>query len=131
MTISPQQFEIHPTSGVPIYRQVIDQVQALAAGGQLEAGDMLPSVRQMASVLSVNPMTISKAYARMEADGIVERVRGKGMAISELKVQGNLHQRQKELSSAMQMAIVRGRQLKLTDQDILNVVEKLLKEISQ
>ena len=64
-------FEIHPSSGVPIYRQLIDQVHALIAGGRLTEGDLLPSVRQVAAAAAVNPMTVSKAYSRLEAEGVV------------------------------------------------------------
>ena len=65
------EFEIHPSSGVPIYRQIMDQVRALVASGRLQAGDMLPSIRQLAGDLEVNMMTVSKAYARLEADGVL------------------------------------------------------------
>lgn len=131
MTILPSQFEIHPSSGVPIYRQVIEQVQAFLLGGHLRVGEMLPSVRQMASELGVNPMTISKAYARLEVEGVVERVRGKGMMIKLQTTSGNVKQRQSELYSAVQSAILRGRQLGLNDQQILHVVNKSLKENPQ
>ncbi len=92
---------------------------------------MLPSVRQMANELGVNPMTISKAYARLEVEGVVERVRGKGMMIKLQTTSGNVKQRQGELYSAVQSAILRGRQLGLNDQQILHVVNKSLKENPQ
>lgn len=131
MTVQPSQFVIHPSSGVPIFRQVIEQVQAFLAGRQLQPGEMLPSVRQMASELSVNPMTISKAYARLEADGIVERVRGKGMLILPQSIQGSVAARQQELEGAVQSAIIRGRQLGLSNEQIQRVVDRMLKEIPQ
>lgn len=128
MTIQPAQFEIHPSSGVPIYLQIIEQVQACLIGKQLQSGDHLPSVRQMAAELGVNPMTISKAYARLEAEGIVDRVRGIGMVVREQSITGTVKQRQAELEPLVQAAIVRGRQLGLTDAQILTAVEKALKE---
>lgn len=131
MTVQPSQFVIHPSSGVPIFRQVIEQVQAFLAGRQLQPGEMLPSVRQMASELSVNPMTISKAYARLEADGIVERIRGKGMLILPQSIQGSVAARQQELEGAVQSAIIRGRQLGLSNEQIQSVVDRMLKEIPQ
>lgn len=130
MTIHPQQFEVHPSSGVPIYVQIIDQVQAMIVGGVLKQGDMLPSVRQMATELGVNPMTISKAYSRLEATDIVERVRGKGMQVSNRPVEGSNKQRLDELAPLMGQAIVRGRQLGLSDEQILSLVRQLLKEFS-
>src|SRR6476469_8563654 len=72
---------VSPASGVPIYRQLIDQIRAQIAGGRLAAGAFLPSVRQVAEELEVNPMTVSKAYSILERDGVVELVRGQGMRV--------------------------------------------------
>lgn len=74
-------FHVAPTSGVPIYRQIMDQVKAQIATGRLAGGDFLPSVRQVAGELTVNPMTVSKAYSLLERDGLIELVRGQGMRI--------------------------------------------------
>ena len=84
MSNLPLQFEIHPSSGVPIYRQIMDQVRAQTASGRLKPGDLLPSVRQMAVDLAVNMMTVSKAYARLEIEGVLERDRGTGMRVRRL-----------------------------------------------
>ena len=121
-------FAVHPSSGLPIYRQVMDQVCALIAGGRLVPGELLPSVRQLAAELQVNMMTISKAYARLEADGIIERVRGTGMRVRAPSGRGNLADRRRELSPLVEQAVVRARQLQLTDQQILDVVQSVLKE---
>lgn len=131
MTIQPTQFEVHPSSGVPIYRQIIDQVVTMVVGARLAEGDMLPSVREMAAALGVNPMTISKAYARLEADGVVERVRGRGMMIRQPSAQGTKAQRLEELRPAIQAAVVRGRQLGLTDSQIVDLVRQILQENPQ
>src|ERR1700758_237959 len=74
-------FHVAPSSGVPIYRQLLDQVRAQIATGRLAPGQFLPSVRQVAAELTVNPMTVSKAYSLLERDGIVELVRGQGMRV--------------------------------------------------
>ena len=66
-------FSLKPTSGTPIYRQLVDQVRQLAVSGRLEAGDQLPSVRAVATELGVNPLTISKAYSLLEQEGLVLR----------------------------------------------------------
>lgn len=128
MTIKPTQFEVHPSSGVPIYLQIIDQINAMIAGGNLETGDMLPSVRQMATVLGVNPMTISKAYSKLEGEAVLGRVRGKGMQVQKSTLSGNLKERIQELVPLMEQTIVRGRQLGLSDEQIQSVVNKLLRE---
>ena len=64
-------FVLQPVSGVPIYRQLVEQIRRLIAGGQLAPGTELPSVREVAQSHAVNPMTISKAYALLEAEGLL------------------------------------------------------------
>ncbi len=89
---------------------------------------MLPSVRQMAVELEINMMTVSKAYARLEADGLVERVRGTGMRVLPTNVVGNAAQRKSELKPFAQELVARGRQLGLTSEQIQAVVQSCLKE---
>lgn len=122
------QFEIHPSSGVPIYRQIMDQVLAMIGSGRLAAGDLLPSVRQMGTDLEVNMMTVSKAYARLEADGVLERVRGKGMRVRPLESAGSVKERQQELKPLVDPMVTRAQQLGLTDEQILSVVKSVLKK---
>lgn len=74
-------FAIQLNSGVPIYRQVIDEIVRQIDRGQIACGELLPSVRQLAGELGVNPMTVSKAYSKLESDGVVERKRGVGMVV--------------------------------------------------
>ena len=71
-------------SGVPIYRQLIEQIRWRILTGDLVSGDSLPSVRDLASLVRVNPMTVSKAYALLEHDGLVERRRGVGLFVRPL-----------------------------------------------
>jgi len=127
MAVEPEHFRVAPSSGVPIFRQIIDQVAALVASGVLRAGDMLPSTRELARVLEVNMMTVSKAYSRLEADGLVERVRGTGMRVAAPSVDRPLAERQQEFHEQVAPALHRARQLGLTDEQILNVVNKVLK----
>ncbi|MCA8993033.1 MAG: GntR family transcriptional regulator [Planctomycetaceae bacterium] len=127
MQISPTRFAVHPSSGVPIYRQLIEQVLALIVSGQVKPGDMLPSVREMGSALGVNMMTVSKAYARLEADGVVERARGRGMLIAEQTPQGSVASRLAEFQPVLEQAVIRGRQLGLSDRQIKEMLQELLK----
>lgn len=82
-------FELQPSSATPLYRQIVEQVTRAVAAGALRDGDELPSVRAVAQDYVINPMTVSKAYSLLEAQGLVERRRGMGMAVrrrSELPV---------------------------------------------
>lgn len=73
---------VNPSSGIPIYMQIINQVRALISSGTLKQDDLLPSVRDMAKFLQINPMTVSKAYSVMEIEKTVYRLKGKGIYIS-------------------------------------------------
>jgi GntR family transcriptional regulator len=72
---------IQPAASEPIYRQIVEQLRRLFAGGQLAHGELLPSVREVAGVHAINPMTVSRAYGIAESEGLLERLRGKGMAV--------------------------------------------------
>jgi GntR family transcriptional regulator len=129
MASVPIQFEIHPSSGVPIFRQIMDQVRAQVASGRLKAGDLLPSVRQMGAELHVNMMTVSKAYSRLEAEGVLERDRGMGMRVRTASpTSASVVDRQQELREVVDHVVTRGLQLGLTDEQIVAVVKTVLKE---
>jgi len=122
------QFEVQPSSGVPIYRQIMDQVRAMIAGDRLNDGDLLPSVRQMAEELQVNMMTVSKAYGRLESEGLLERVRGRGMRVTAPVTEGSIRERKNELRPMADPVVTRGQQLGLSDEQILDVVKSVLRE---
>ncbi|HEY4235398.1 MAG TPA: GntR family transcriptional regulator [Lacipirellulaceae bacterium] len=121
-------FEINPTSGVPIYRQIVDQVHALVAGGALAPGDLLPSVRQVAQDAAVNPMTVSKAYSRLETEGVVRRVRGQGMEVMPPSQNGSVDQRKQQFRAVIEPALHRARQLGLNRTQIRDVISSLLQD---
>ena len=76
-------FSLNPSSGIPIYRQIVHQARFSIASGRVKPGDRLPSVRTIATQLGVNPMTVSKAYSTLEQAGVVVRHPGIGMVVSE------------------------------------------------
>ncbi len=130
MTREPRQlFSIFPSSGVPIYRQIMDQVRMLVASGRLTAGDFLPSVRRMATDLEVNPMTVSKAYSQLELVDVVERVRGQGMCVrgrDQTQLKGP---RLRELTPLLEQAVARAYQLSLSRRDVLDALAPMLEKL--
>jgi GntR family transcriptional regulator len=80
-------FRLDAHSGVPVYRQLIDQVQAAIASGTLAAGDQLPTVRQVAVDLAINPNTVLRAYREMEIRGLLDSQQGTGTFIADRKVE--------------------------------------------
>ncbi len=128
MDESPITFELNPNSGVPIYRQIVEQVVAMAAGGLLRPGDLLPSVRQVAREAAVNPMTVSKAYSRLETDGVVRRVRGTGMEVLAPSTSGSLDERKNKFRESLKPTLHRARQLGLSEKQIREVFAALLED---
>ena len=90
-------FLLDQHSGVPVYRQLIDQVLAARAAGVLAEGDQLPTVRQVAVDLAINPNTVARAWREMEIRGIIETQQGTGTFISHQKVEGREVERRRQL----------------------------------
>ena len=74
-------FTIDPSGDVPIYEQIVRQVKLAVADGVLVGGQMVPSVRQLASELAINPNTIARAYQQLQSDLVLDSLRGRGMVV--------------------------------------------------
>jgi GntR family transcriptional regulator len=94
----PFQFRLDLRSGVPAYRQIIDQVLVGIASGALKGGDQLPTVRQAAVDLSINPNTVMRAYRELEIRGILTTHQGTGTFITPTEVKPDEAERQRRLS---------------------------------
>ena len=118
--MDPLQFDINPSSSVPIYKQIVDQVQRMVLGGNLEAGADLPSVRTVASQHAINPMTVSKAYSQLEVMGLIQRVRGQGMIVAATSSKPkSLKQRLELLRPIIRSAAAHARELDISLEDAI------------
>jgi GntR family transcriptional regulator len=127
---TPRLFILEPSSGTPIYRQLVDQVRRLIASGQLPPGTELPSVRDVAEEYTVNPTTISKAYGLLELEGLLQRNRGKPMTIAPLRRHTQaLAQRLKQVEAQVDSLVLAARQLDLTASDLTRLIERKMGEV--
>lgn len=127
--LPPRLFVLQPSSGVPIYRQLIDQVRRMVASGQLMPGAELPSVREVAAEYTVNPTTISKAYGLLETEGLLQRNRGKPMTIAGARRnQNGLVQRLKQVEAQVDSLVLAARQLDLSAADLAGLIEEKMGE---
>ena len=94
----PPEFRLDLHSGVPVYRQIIDQVLGHIATNTLGPGDQLPTVRQVAVDLAINPNTVQRAYRELEIRGVLETQQGTGTFISQQKVKHDEVERQRQLT---------------------------------
>src|SRR3981081_3141877 len=92
------EFRLDLHSGVPVYRQLIDQVRSGTASGSLTAGDQLPTVRQLAVDLAINPNTVLRAYRELELGGLLETHQGTGTFIAKKKLEKNDGERERQLA---------------------------------
>src|SRR3954449_12097685 len=100
-------FRLEMQSGVPVYRQIIDQVLGGIAAGTLSAGDQLPTVRQVAVDLSINPNTVVRAYRELEIRGILETQQGTGTFITHKKVKQDEVEKQRRLTQIVTEFVAR------------------------
>ncbi|MEO6276697.1 GntR family transcriptional regulator [Roseateles sp.] len=130
---SPQAlFDVQPQLATPIYRQVVEQVQRLVAGGQLRPGDELPSVRAVAERHAINPMTVSKAYSLLEAEGLLERRRGVGMVVAAGAQPARKGQDRLALLEPALLALARqAHQLGITPDQALKALARALESIDK
>src|ERR1700684_467042 len=95
---NPFRFAIDLHSGMPVYRQLIDQVRSGIASGALAAGDQLPTVRQLAVDLAINPNTVMRAYRELELGGTLETHQGTGTFISNQRIIRKSSDRERQLA---------------------------------
>ena len=106
-------------SGVPFYRQIIDQVKTAIASGQVEPGDRLPTVRQLAVDLSINPNTVARAYTELELTGLVETQMGSGTFVGQHTVEQDDVERQRMINQICQEFLSRASSYGITLDDLL------------
>ncbi len=115
----PLSISIDGQSGVPYYRQIIDQVKTAMATGQVEPGDRLPTVRQLAVDLSINPNTVSRAYTELELTGLVETQMGSGTFVGQKKVEQDEVERKRILDQICQEFLSRAATHGFTLEEVL------------
>ncbi len=113
------EFRLDLHSGVPVYRQIIDQVTGGMAAGTLASGDQLPTVRQVAVDLSINPNTVMRAYRELEIRGVLETQQGTGTFISHQKPKHDDLERQRRLHQLADEFVARAGAAGFTIEDLL------------
>ena len=116
------QFTISPSSGVPIYKQLFSQIERMVLNGYFAVGDHLPSVRQVAINLEVNPMTVSKAYGLLEERGYLTRLRGKGMVVAQRDEAVSEQEKFKVLNKMISDLLTQAQQMGVNEQEVIALV---------
>ena len=121
-------FRLDADSGVPVYRQLIDQVTGALAAGSLAAGNQLPTVRQVAVDLAINPNTVMRAYRELEIRGILETQQGTGTFIARTKVEQNEVERSRRLTQLVTEFVARAGSAGFSVEELMEQLNDLLVE---
>lgn len=119
------EFRLDLHSGVPVYRQIMDQVTGGIAAGALQRGDQLPTVRQLAVDLSVNPNTVIRAYRELEIRGILETHQGTGTFVGQQKVQRDDAERRRRLNQIVGEFAARAGSAGFTVEDLIEQLQDI------
>ncbi|MBU0743260.1 GntR family transcriptional regulator [bacterium] len=117
---------LSPNSGVPVYRQLIEQIRLQATGGRLAPGDEMPSTRILSAQLGVNPMTVSKAYASLEQEGVLERRPGRPLVVKTLAPEQARRKKLEQIRESLSPAAITIRQLGVTPDEAVDILREML-----
>ena len=123
-------FQIDPHSGIPVYRQVMDQVKYYVAAGTLHAGDQLPSIRELSQSLAVNPTTVVKTYSELEHEGVIEMRHGKGAFVAEGAGKLSEREREKLLRRLARQLAVEAVQMGANEQLVVRLLSEEIRDLS-
>src|SRR2546426_8579384 len=124
----PFRLQLDLRSGVPVYRQIIDQVLAGIASGRLTNGDQLPTVRQLAVDLSINPNTVIRAYRELEIRGFLDTHQGSGTFITSQPVEQDDDERRRKLDMIVSDSIARAGADGFTAKQVLERLKEFMAE---
>jgi len=124
------EFEIDTRSGVPLYRQIIEQVKFAIASGGVQAGEQLPTVRQLSVDLSINPNTVIRAYRELEIEGVIESHQGSGTFVSNHKPEIDQLEKQRMLDQILTDLMARASTYGFTLEEVAEALRRRKKETS-
>ncbi len=121
--------QVEHHSGVPVYRQIIEQISFHIASGLVQVGDELPSVRHLSKELHINPMTISKAFSFLEHDGLVERRPGRPLVVAQQPEPQEYTQKLALVTEEIRAITLKSIQLGLTFEQMQTEFKRLWDEV--
>lgn len=125
----PLNIEISTGSSVPIYRQIVDQVCRAAASGALKPDDQLPSVRELAEELVLNPNTVARAYGELVREGVAESRQGRGVFVTERRQVYTDAERRRRLDAAVEQLVNESLFLGVEPAEVREALERRLREL--
>ena len=122
---------IDPRSSKPIYEQIIEQVKENIMKGILQPGDRLPSVREMSTLLTINPNTVSKAYQELEREKAIETIRGKGTFVTQNYQPKKDEDKLQEVRDLLKKVVIESHYMGLGQAEIIAMLEDIYQELGE
>ena len=122
---------IDPHNGLAIYDQIVRQIKFAVAGGALKSGEMIPSVRELARELAINPNTIARAYRQLQDDNVLQSVRGTGLEVATGAAERCRNERLKLIRNRLRQVLAEARQSRLDPRGLRELVEKELSSLEK
>lgn len=122
---------VDQNSGVPVYRQIVDQIRFLISTGIARVGDELPSTRALSERLRVNPMTVSKAYGLLEEEGLLDRRPGMPLTVKRLTHKASSQNRDSQLRSLLEPAVASVRQLGISPRKAADTFRRMVNDANK
>ncbi|MCF6460792.1 GntR family transcriptional regulator [Clostridium sp. Cult3] len=122
-------FNIDASSSTPIYEQIVDSIKESILKGIIEPGEKLPSVRELAKLLTLNPNTIQKAYQELERQKVIVTLRGKGTYVASDYKPRKDEDKLMEVKELFKKGIIEAHYMGFKEKDILNMIEELFEEL--
>ena len=114
---------LNPNSGLPIYRQLAQQLRERIVSGQLAAGEKMPSVRDLSKEIKINMLTVAKVYQILEAEELVVTRRGLGTFVAEGKASRSPREKRELIADAVDQVVAEARHLKLGQEELIKLIE--------
>ena len=119
-------FNVNTSNGVPVYEQISRQIVFAIANGGIDSGQLVPSVRNLSRELAVNPNTVARAYRQLQDQGVLETVRGEGLAVVKGAAAKCRSSRKKLMSNRILSVLLEARQSQLSDDEIQSMIDDAL-----
>lgn len=124
-------YDVDPRSSVPIYQQLVQNAKGAVAKGVLMPGDKLPSVRELAALITINHNTIAKAYQELEREGVIETLRGRGTFVAarpESEAIWKGEERRKMIREMMNQILVEAFYMKMEEEELVELLEETVRD---
>lgn len=124
-------FPIDPSNGLAIYDQVVRQIKFAVAGGVLRSGELVPSVRELARELAINPNTVARAYRQLQDEDVLHTIRGTGLAIASGAAEKCRRERVKLIRERLKQVLDEARRSRLDLDELRTLIDKELLAIER